>query len=119
MHPQIDPDKIRQQVHIDDGEVLLAVIHGFESNGWRDSQATQTYVLKNAVGEKINAREREQVHKAKDGKTPDLRGDVIEQTIAGKSGFLYYNGARYAWYDPRNFSPGPTRRMVHDKPAPM
>ena len=115
-HPQIDPDNIRQQVRIDEGDVLLAVIHGFESNGWRDLQATQTYVLKNAVGERINARNKEQVREAKKVKAPHLRGDVIEQTIDGRSGFLYYNGAKYAWYDPKTFKGEPERGMIHTPP---
>ncbi len=116
-HSQTDPDKIRQPVHIEDGDVLLAVIHGFESNGWRDPQATQTYVLKDAVGEKLNARNREQVREVKAVKMPHLRGDVIEETIGGRAGFLFYNGAKYAWYDPSSYNPGPPPRMVHDKSA--
>jgi hypothetical protein len=111
----IDPDKIRQPVQIGEGDVLLAVIHGFESNGWRDSQATQTYVLKNAVGDRIDARSRDQLRESKGAKTPDFRGDVIEQTIGGKSGLLYYNGAKYAWYDPSIYVHGPARLMVHDR----
>jgi hypothetical protein len=114
---QTDADKIRQQVHIEDGEVLLAVIHGFESKGWHDPRATQTYLLKNAVGEKISAQNREQVREVKAVKMPYLRGDVIEQTIAGRSGFLFYNGAKYAWYDSSTYNPGPPPRMVHDKTA--
>ena len=38
----------RLRVAADD--TLLAVIHGYGPNGWRDSQATQTFLLKNAVG---------------------------------------------------------------------
>ena len=30
--------------------VLLAVIHGYGTNDWRDPQATQTFLLKNVVG---------------------------------------------------------------------
>src|SRR6266542_1458078 len=30
-------------------DALLAVIHGYGANGWRDPQATQTYLLKNVV----------------------------------------------------------------------
>ena len=28
---------------------------------------------------------------------PLLRGDIIRQTLDGKSGFLYYTGAKYVW----------------------
>src|SRR5262245_48694993 len=43
------------RVRVNDGDILLAVIHGFGFNGWRDDQATQTYVLKNAVGAGMRA----------------------------------------------------------------
>ncbi len=38
---------------------------------------------------------------------------MIAQTIEGQSGFLYYDGAKYAWYDPRNYKPAPPVRVVH------
>lgn len=31
-------------------------------------------------------------------KLPKLRGDVINETIGEAPGFLYYTGAKYAWY---------------------
>jgi hypothetical protein len=37
---------------------LLAVIHGYGTNGWRDPEATQTFLLKNAIGSGMNARAR-------------------------------------------------------------
>ena len=38
------------RLRIEKDEVLLAVIHGYGANDWRDPQATQTFVLKNVVG---------------------------------------------------------------------
>ena len=35
---------------VEEKDTLLAIIHGFGNNDWRDPQATQTYLLKNAVG---------------------------------------------------------------------
>lgn len=100
-------------VQVAEAEVLLAVIHGFESNGWRDQHATQTYVLK-AAGDKLKAQAKQQVSSpVKAKKLPFLRGDVIEQTIGGKTGFLYYNGAKYAWYDPRSYKPEAPPRIIH------
>ena len=104
----------RRQVVIDENDNLLAVIHGFQSNGWRDSQATQTYVLKNAVGAKMETQARKQIVWAgnKD-KLPRILGDVIAESINEHYGFLYYNGAMYSWYDPRNYKQEAPTRIIH------
>lgn len=93
---------------------LLAIIHGYDANGWRDHQATQTYLLKNATGSGMEA------HSAKDfvaahrgRKLPRLHGDVVGEKLGGKSGYLYYAGATYSWYDPKTFKGEPERRAVH------
>jgi hypothetical protein len=104
----------RRRVVIDENDNLIAVIHGFQSKGWRDSQATQTYVLKDAVGVKMEAQSPKQIVWAgnKD-KLPRLIGDVIAQSINEQNGFIYYNGAMYSWYDPRSYKPEPPKRLVH------
>jgi hypothetical protein len=96
---------------------LLAVIHGYEANGWRDPQATQTYLLKNAVGSGMKAHPAKDVAKASRGrKLPPLRGDVIGEVLEGTSGYLYYAGATYSWYDPKTFKGESERGMVHMPP---
>src|SRR6266542_4302964 len=56
-------------------EVILAVIHGYETNGWRDPQATQTFLLKNAVGSGMEVRQPKEVAAASQGKRrPQLHG---------------------------------------------
>jgi len=104
----------RRRVVIDEGDHLLAVIHGFQSKGWRDSQATQTYVLKDAVGVKLEPQTPKQIVWAGNkNKLPGILGDVIAQSINEQYGFLYYNGARYSWYDPRIYKPEPPASMTH------
>src|SRR6266542_3975786 len=104
----------RRRVVIDEGDHLLAVIHGFQSKGWRDSQATQTYVLKDAVGVKLEPQTPKQIVWAGNkNKLPRILGDVIAQSINEQYGFLYYNGARYSWYDPRIYKPEPPASMTH------
>ena len=96
---------------------LLAIIHGYEANGWRDHQATQTYLLKNAAGSGMKAhspKEFAAVHQGK--KQPQLRGDVLGEELRGNSGYLYYAGATYSWYDPKTFTDEPQRRAVHMAP---
>jgi hypothetical protein len=96
---------------------LLAVIHGYDANGWRDPQATQTYLLKNAVGSGMKAHQAKDVAKASRGrKLPPLRGDVIGEVLEGTSGYLYYAGATYSWYDPKTFKGESERGMIHMPP---
>jgi len=95
-------------------EQLLAIIHGFGADGWRDPQATQTYVLKNAVGSEMESSSRNDFIAANTGKkTPPIRGDVVRETIQDQHGYLYYAGATYAWYDPLTFTEAPPPRRGH------
>lgn len=101
-------------VQVADDNVLLAMIHGYGTAGWRNKDAQQTYLVKNAIGGDMRAGRRDEVQPAnKSQKLPRLRGDVIYGTLAGEAGFLYYNGAYYTWYDPKRYKPEPPRRMVH------
>lgn len=79
---------------------LLAIIHGYQAAGWRDPKATQTYLLKNAVGEKLSTESSESLlgDTANRQQLPPLRGDVIRETLNGTPGLLYWTGARYAWH---------------------
>jgi hypothetical protein len=90
-----DPVKVYQN------DVLLVVLHGDGPMGWRNPQAMNTYLLKNAVGANINQqpfKEARLAIKSKD-KPITLRGDVIKETLNGEQGFLYWTGAEYAWTD--------------------
>jgi hypothetical protein len=110
----------KRRVVIDEGDHLLAVIHGFQSKGWRDPQATQTYVLKDAVGAKMEPQAAKQIVWAGNkNKLPRIWGDVIAQSINEQYGFLYYNGARYSWYDPRSFKQEGPVRIIHGRGAKM
>ena len=79
---------------------LLAIIHGYQAVGWRDPKATQTFLLKNAVGEKLSAETAATLlsDTAVNQQLPPLRGDVIRESLNGKPGLLYWTGARYAWH---------------------
>jgi len=102
----------RLRVAADD--VLLALIHGFGDKGWRDAQATQTFLLKNAVGAGMAVRQPKEVAEAGEGKKrPQLHGDVIDEVLRSSSGYLYYSGATYSWYDPKTFKGDPEPGMFH------
>jgi hypothetical protein len=101
-----DPSKTTQQLphrpeptRVERSDTLLAVLHGYGPAGWRDPRAMQTYLLKNAVGSNMKSQSLTEGLKTARGKgVPKLLGDIIKEAIGGESGFLYYTGARYAWF---------------------
>jgi hypothetical protein len=108
------PNRPAPPLRIAANDVLLAIIHGYGPNGWRDAQATQTYLLKNAVGLDVKAYPKSDFASADQGKKlPRLSGDLIGQNLGGKSGYLYFTGAQYAWYDPKTFKGEPEIRVTH------
>jgi hypothetical protein len=110
----------KRRAIVSDGDVLLAIIHGYESKGWRDPQATQTYILKAAAGSRMEPQGRKRIVWAgNEDRLPRIWGDVIAQTVDERHGFLYYNGAKYGWYDPRTYQPETANlpRKGHGKAA--
>src|SRR5215216_2110857 len=59
-------DRTRLKVAKD--EVLLAVIHGYGTNDWRDPEATQTFVLKDVAGNDLKVRTGEEFVAANAGR---------------------------------------------------
>jgi rhodanese-related sulfurtransferase len=94
----------RQPLRIEKEEVLLAVIHGYGANDWRDPEATQTFVLKNVVGSGLRVHTGKEFVEANTGrKLPRPQGDLIGETLNGTAGYLYYATSNYSWYDPKTF----------------
>lgn len=93
---------------------LLAIIHGYDARGWRDDQATQTYLLKNAASPGMEAYSAKEFAAAYQGrKLPQILGDVVGQETEGKLKCIYFAGATYSWYDPKTFNDEPERRLGH------
>jgi len=108
--------KERAQISVEEQDVLLAIIHGFGDNDWRDSQATQTYLLKNAVGNNIAVQSSEEFIKSRTSRrVPRVQGDLIAENLRGTSGYLYYTTGNYLWYDPKTFKPTTTAQMIHGR----
>ena len=108
------PEPRSPRLRVSATDVLLAVIHGYGTGGWRDPQATQTYLLKNAAGSAMETHAGKDFLTAnQDKKLPALRGDLIGEMLGGKSGYLYYSGATYSWYDPKTFTGEPDPRRGH------
>ncbi len=95
---------VRQQLRIEKDETLIAVIHGYGENDWRDPQATQTFVLKNVAGSDLRVNTGKEFLEANTGrKLPRPQGDLIAETLGGTPGYLYYAISTYSWYDPKTF----------------
>jgi len=111
---ETDSSSSKPSVTEQDGS-LLAVIHGYGEEGWRDSEARQAYLLKNALGEQVRtATQSEMAQGGKNGGAiPHLYGDVIREKLAGESGFIYYTGAGYEWFTPRAHKKETARRSIH------
>ena len=94
----------RTRPKIEKNEVLLAVIHGYGTNDWRDPEATQTFVLKDVVGNDLKVHTGKEFVAANAGrKLPRPQGDLIAETVQGTQGYLYYAVSTYSWYDPKTF----------------
>ena len=94
----------RMPLKIEKDETLLAVIHGYGANEWRDPEATQTFLLKNVVGSDLQVHTGKEFVTANSGrKLPRPQGDLIGETLHGTPGYLYYFASTYSWYDPRTF----------------
>ena len=99
---------------VEEKEMLLAIIHGHGPKGWRDPEATQTYLLKNAAGTQMQVQPGKDFVAANQGKKlPRLHGDLIGEVIHGTPGFLYYADITYSWFDPKTYKGEPARRMAH------
>lgn len=95
----------RVPLQIEKGDVLLAVIHGYGANDWRDPEATQTYLLKNVAGASMHVQNGKEFVKNNSGhRIPRPQGDLIGETLKGNEGYLYYSVATYSWYDPKTFA---------------
>jgi hypothetical protein len=104
--PQLDPNKSVQAappkpapVKIQQHDVLLTIIHGYQQSGWRNPEARQTYLLKNAVGKDLKVEPAREAIRSAQSPAPvtAVGSDVIRQTLAGESGFIFWGGAKYVW----------------------
>jgi len=94
----------RTPLKIEKDETLLAVIHGYGANDWRDPEATQTFLLKNVVGSDLRVHTGKEFVTANSGrKLPRPQGDLIGETLHGTPGYLYYFASTYSWYDSKTF----------------
>ncbi|HYX31043.1 MAG TPA: hypothetical protein VE863_21080 [Pyrinomonadaceae bacterium] len=85
-------------VRAEKADTLLAIIHGAGAQGWRNNQARQTFLLRNAAGADATVQTLNTLRTASfKQKLPPLRGDAILETVNGHRGLIFWTGAKYSW----------------------
>ena len=82
------------------GETLIAVIHGYKEEGWRNQKAFQSYLLKGVAGSGLAVHQTESIYGAiKDRRKLLFKGhQVISDKVGAKDGVLFWAGGTYAWF---------------------
>ena len=95
-----DPHHLQQaSINVHNNDLLLAVIHGHKSEGWRHEFARETYLLTNAVGTDLETVSVRQLRRSGESEMlPRLGGDVIREKLKGSGGIIYWTGGKYAWH---------------------
>jgi hypothetical protein len=88
-------------VKIEQRDSLLAIIHGYGPDGWRNPQAKQTYLLRNVVGEEMRVVPLKDFPGALKVMANGVksRADIISEKLAGVAGFLYWTAGKYVWHE--------------------
>jgi hypothetical protein len=92
-----DQQRRTKPVRAELNDQLLAIIHGVGTEGWRNSDARQTFLLRNAVGAKATVENAITLRESSAPANVPLRGDAISETVNGHRGLIIWTGARYAW----------------------
>jgi hypothetical protein len=79
---------------------LFTIIHGVGPQGWRNPEARQTFLLRNAVGANATVQNANKINESSLKSLP-LHGDVISETVKGRRGLICWTGAKYAWVPQR------------------
>lgn len=91
----------RGPARVEQSEKLLAIIHGNRPKGWRDRDATQSYLLKVAPGSGMRVMPLKNFPPALKVRErgANSRADIILGTLNGRPGFLYWSPGKYAWQE--------------------
>jgi hypothetical protein len=101
-------------LRVTENEPLLAIIHGYGPNDWRDPQATQTFLLKNVSGSNLQVHAGKEFVKVNNGtRLPPIHGDLIGNVVRTTRGYIYYGTGSYRWFDPDTYRAEPRRGAFH------
>lgn len=78
-------------------EEVLAIIHGYGPQGWRNPQARQAYLIKHAAATLLGTAPSISQKAVRVMKLP-VETEIIKQVRNNKKGFLFWTGGVYAWH---------------------
>lgn len=91
----LPPAKQRPQIGRD--EEILAIIHGFGLQGWRNPDARQAYLVKNAAAKFVGTAPSLSQKAIRAMKLP-VETEIIKELRNNRKGFLFWTGGNYAWH---------------------
>jgi hypothetical protein len=96
---RLDPSRpAPPPVRIQEGQPLLAIVHGIDAAGWRHPDALQGYLLAKARGRDMRPMSIAAAAEASGAKARNPRlGDVLAEIVDGRPGFLVWTSGQYLW----------------------
>jgi hypothetical protein len=83
--------------HVETGEEVLAIIHGYGPQGWRNPDARQAYLIKHAAATFAGTAPSLSQKAVRAMKLP-VETEIIKEVRNSKKGFLFWTGGVYAWH---------------------
>jgi len=87
----------QERPRIGNGEEVLAIIHGFGPKGWRNPDARQAYLVKNAAAAFNGTAPSSSQKYIRDLKL-NIETDIIREVRGNRKGYLFWTGAMYSWH---------------------
>lgn len=87
----------QERPRIVSGEEVLAIIHGYGPQGWRNPEARQAYLVKHAAATLLGTAPSLSQKAIRAMKLP-YETDIIKQVRNNRKGFLFWTGGVYAWH---------------------
>lgn len=83
--------------HVTASEEVLAIIHGYGPQGWRNPDARQAYLVKHAAATLVGTAPSISQKAIRAMKLP-VETEIIKQVRHNRKGFLFWTGGMYAWH---------------------
>jgi hypothetical protein len=91
----LPPIQERPQIQTD--EEVLAIIHGYGPQGWRNPEARQAYLIKHAAATFAGTAPSISQKAIRAMHLP-VQTEIIQEVRNNKKGFLFWTGGLYAWH---------------------
>ena len=91
----LPPIQKRPQIQTD--EEVLAIIHGYGPQGWRNPDARQAYLIKHAAATFVGTAPSISQKAVRAMHLP-VQTEIIQEVRNNKKGFLFWTGGLYAWH---------------------